>query len=257
MQNLFRNRNNRYNKKLSSYNMYNNILEFILVVLPTRLHPLPMRFFFIFIFFNFVFYKNLFLFLKFTRIYPGRPAAGRQGLFCKKIRGKFARRSLKDQSPGSRAAGPAAQAGHPDAHQAAASSCVRLKANSGAPLSASSTCGWLIYCSISFMQQWTIFDLALFIYCLLALSGRLRNGLVFQIMKLSPYIYNLLSVEWKFARRLLEDRSPGSGAAVPQAYNPEKIQEKFASPKIQEKSRKKFLVCRNTIHTTYNGLTVH
>ena len=56
------------------------------------------RRFFIFIFFNFVSYKNIFFFSKFTGIYPGRSAAGRpapgrpaagwQGLFCKKFCGK-------------------------------------------------------------------------------------------------------------------------------------------------------------------------
>jgi len=50
--------------------------------------------FFIFIFFISVFYKNIFSIWKFTKIYPGRPAAGRpgpgrpaagrQGLTCKK-----------------------------------------------------------------------------------------------------------------------------------------------------------------------------
>ena len=39
--------------------------------------------FFIFIFYSFVFYKNIFLFSKFIGIYLGRPAVGRQGLFCK------------------------------------------------------------------------------------------------------------------------------------------------------------------------------
>jgi len=39
---------------------------------------------------------------------PGRPAAGRQGLFCKKIHEEFALRSLEDRSPGSGAAGPQA-----------------------------------------------------------------------------------------------------------------------------------------------------
>ena len=39
--------------------------------------------FFIFLFFNFVFYKNIFLFSKFTGIYPGRPAVGRQGFSSK------------------------------------------------------------------------------------------------------------------------------------------------------------------------------
>ena len=36
--------------------------------------------FFIFIFFISVFYKNIFSILKFTDIYPGRPAAGRPDL---------------------------------------------------------------------------------------------------------------------------------------------------------------------------------
>ena len=48
------------------------------------------RGFFIFLFFVFVFYKNIFSFSKFTKIYPGRPAAGRQGLICKKFRKKIA-----------------------------------------------------------------------------------------------------------------------------------------------------------------------
>src|SRR6185312_11871684 len=72
--------------------------------------------FYIFIFLIFVFYKNIFSFSKFTRIYPGRPAAGRpgpgrpaagrQGLICKNFRKKITFRSLKDRSPGSGAAGP-------------------------------------------------------------------------------------------------------------------------------------------------------
>ena len=64
--------------------------------------------FFIFIFFNFVFYKNIFLFSKFTGIYPGRPAAGRLGHFCETCRRKFAPESLEDRSSGSGAAGPQA-----------------------------------------------------------------------------------------------------------------------------------------------------
>ena len=50
----------------------------------------------VFLFFIFIFYKNIFSFSKFTEIYtdrpaagrpgPGRPAAGRQGLFCKNFR---------------------------------------------------------------------------------------------------------------------------------------------------------------------------
>jgi len=75
-----------------------------------------------FFIFYFLFYKNIFSFSKFTKIYPGRPAAGRpapgrpaagrQGLICKNFRKKIAFRSLKDRSPGSRAAGPL---GHPAA----------------------------------------------------------------------------------------------------------------------------------------------
>ena len=52
------------------------------------------RFFYFYIFFISVFYKNIFSSWEFTEIYPGRPAArrpgpgrpaaGRQGLICKK-----------------------------------------------------------------------------------------------------------------------------------------------------------------------------
>ena len=59
----------------------------------------------VFLFFIFVFYKNIFLFSKFTGIYPGRPAAGRQELFCKKFAKIFAEKPLEDQPPGSRATG--------------------------------------------------------------------------------------------------------------------------------------------------------
>ena len=71
--------------------------------------------FFYLLFFNFIFYKNIFLFLKFTGIYPGRPggrpgpgcpAAGWQGLFCKNFAKIFAEKPLEDRSPGSGAAGP-------------------------------------------------------------------------------------------------------------------------------------------------------
>ena len=55
-----------------------------LVAGPPPGHPVV---FFIFIFFIFVSYKNIFLFLKFIGIYPGRPAAGRQGNFCRKAPG--------------------------------------------------------------------------------------------------------------------------------------------------------------------------
>ena len=51
-------------------------------VCPCARGPQPPRqpaIFLFFLFFNFVFYKNIFLFSKFTGIYPGRPAAGRPG----------------------------------------------------------------------------------------------------------------------------------------------------------------------------------
>ena len=44
--------------------------------------------------------------MKIYRNIPGRPAAGRQGLICKKFRGKFALKPLEDRSPDSGAAGP-------------------------------------------------------------------------------------------------------------------------------------------------------
>ena len=92
MQNLFRNRNNRYNKKLSSYNMYNNILEFILVVLPTRLHPLPMRFFYFFIFqFRFL-QKYIFVFEIYKNI-PRPPRCRAAGAFLQKVSGKICARA--------------------------------------------------------------------------------------------------------------------------------------------------------------------
>ena len=60
--------------------------------------------FLFFLFFIFIFYKNIFSISKFTRIYPGcpaagrprpgRPAAGRQGHFWKIFAEKIARRSL-------------------------------------------------------------------------------------------------------------------------------------------------------------------
>ena len=93
------------------------------------LHGWPLPFpcgFFIFLFFNFVFYKNIFSFSKFTEIYPGRPAAGRsapsrpaagrQGLFCKSFRGKFARGPLE---PGARPLRPPGPSGRPAAGQQA------------------------------------------------------------------------------------------------------------------------------------------
>ena len=73
--------------------------------------------FYIFIFFILVFYKNIFLFSKLTEIYsgrpaverpePGRPAAGRQGLFYK----KFTLRLLEDRSPAGWAASATAAGG--------------------------------------------------------------------------------------------------------------------------------------------------
>ena len=54
-----------------------------------RSHHLGLAISFIFLFFNFVFYKNIFLFLKFTEIYPGRRA--------KAFRKKFALGPLKDR----------------------------------------------------------------------------------------------------------------------------------------------------------------
>ena len=59
-------------------------------------------------FFIFVFYKNIFSIWKFTGIYPGRPAAGRQSISEKNFAEKIARRSLGAGRP---AAGrPAPQA---------------------------------------------------------------------------------------------------------------------------------------------------
>ena len=69
----------------------------------------------IFLFFIFVFYKNIFSIWKFTGIYPGRPAAGRpgpgrpaagrQGLICKKKRKQNCSQVPGNRPPGSRAAG--------------------------------------------------------------------------------------------------------------------------------------------------------
>ena len=78
-----------------------------------RLHDLLPSDFFIFIFFNFVFYKNIFLFSKFTGMYPGRSIAGRQGLFCKKICGKFASGPWRTGRP---AAGRLDLSGRPESH---------------------------------------------------------------------------------------------------------------------------------------------
>ena len=72
---------------------------------------------FLFLYFLFPFFlKKIYLFWKFTEIYPGRPAAGRpgpdrpaagrQGLIYKKTRQKIAPRSLENRPPGSGAAGP-------------------------------------------------------------------------------------------------------------------------------------------------------
>jgi len=72
--------------------------------------------FFIFLFFIFVFYKNIFLFSKLTEIYPGRPAAGwpgpgrpaagRQGFLCKNFCENICAQVSGGRSPGSGAAGP-------------------------------------------------------------------------------------------------------------------------------------------------------
>ena len=61
--------------------------------------------FFISIFFISVFYKNIFSIWKFTEIYPGRPAAGRQEIIRKKKTTRNCRQVPGDRSPGSRAAG--------------------------------------------------------------------------------------------------------------------------------------------------------
>ena len=60
---------------------------------------------FLFLYFLFRFYKNIFLSWKITEIYPGRPAAGRPGLTSKKKAKKICRPVPGDRSPGSRAAG--------------------------------------------------------------------------------------------------------------------------------------------------------
>ena len=57
------------------------------------------RGFFIFIFFISIFYKNIFSIWKFIEIYPGHPAAGRQGLICKRKRKKITDRSLGTGRP--------------------------------------------------------------------------------------------------------------------------------------------------------------
>ena len=72
--------------------------------------------FLFFLFFIFVFYKNIFSFSKFTGIYPGRPAAGRpgpgrpaagrQGFLCKNFCENICAQVPGGQSPGSGAAGP-------------------------------------------------------------------------------------------------------------------------------------------------------
>ena len=78
---------------------------------------------FLFLYFSISFFiKNIFLFSKFTGIYPGRPAAGRpapgrlaagrQGLFCKSFYEKFTNGPLEDRPLGSRAAGPGRPARH-------------------------------------------------------------------------------------------------------------------------------------------------
>ena len=64
---------------------------------------------------------------------------------------------------------------------------------------------------------------------------------------------------WEFALRPLEDRSPGSGAAGPQAARQrgDRLPEATGPRLLHQKFRKKLSVCRNTIHIIYNGLTVH
>ena len=70
--------------------------------------------FFLFLYFLFLFfYKNIFLFSKFTEIYPGRPAAGTQlprcgaaGAFLQKFREIFCRKVPGRSVAGSGAAGP-------------------------------------------------------------------------------------------------------------------------------------------------------
>ena len=59
-----------------------------------------------FFYFLFSFFTKIYFFSKFTKIYPCRPAAGRQGFFCKSFRGKFVLKPLEDQPPDSGAAGP-------------------------------------------------------------------------------------------------------------------------------------------------------
>ena len=110
----------------------------------------------VFLFFIFIFYKNIFSFSKFTEIYPDRPVTGRPG-------------------PSRPAAG--------------------------------------------------------------------RQGLFLQ----------------KFSLRPLEDWSPGSGAAGPQAARQrgDRLPEATGPCSLHQKFRKKFSICRDTIHITYNGLTVH
>ena len=63
--------------------------------------------FFIFIFYKFFLQKYIFIFEIYRNI-PRPPRCRAAGLFCKKIRGKFAPGSLKDRPPGSGAAGPQA-----------------------------------------------------------------------------------------------------------------------------------------------------
>ena len=74
---------------------------------------------------------------------------------------------------------------------------------------------------------------------------------------------------WEFALRPLEDRSPGSGAAGPPGrpaagqqapaarQQGDRLPEAAGPRLLHQKFRKKFSVCRNTIHIAHNGLTVH
>ena len=59
----------------------------------------------VFLFFIFIFYKNIFSIWKFTEIYLGRPVIGRQGLICKKKTKRNCRQVPGDRPPGSGAAG--------------------------------------------------------------------------------------------------------------------------------------------------------
>ena len=73
----------------------------------------------------------------------------------------------------------------------------------------------------------------------------------------------------EFALKPLNDRSPDSGAAGPPGrpaagrqapaarQRGDRLPETTGPRLLHQKFRKKFSVCRNTIHITYNCLTVH